>query len=282
MDGDSLYFIEVWLPEPYFDTHPRKHWLYVLCSVSWSDSLGPHGLEPTRLLHGIFQAGIWSELPLPTPDILLIQELNPCLSSLLHWQAGSWPLAPPACWSDLNPIRCILSTHLKERKKKCNYYEVKWFIFTPNQLQQVPPLMESRSYVPLQSLKTNGKKKNTFLCAYSWLVWLTWCSSFFFFFGCSSLSLSHKKELNPCQIPKVLLQQILQYPPYDVARENVRICLSEVRQKNYTVVLRWRSIHNQSISFCVSANFNWTTQNLLFLYRNSRVIHESPGWEYLI
>ena len=70
---------------------------------------------------------------------------------------------------------------------------------------------------------------------------------------------------------------VLQYPPYDVARENVRICLSEVRQKNYTVVLRWRSIHNQYISFCVSANFNWTTQNLLFLYRNSRVIHESPG-----
>lgn len=85
-DGGSLYFIEVWLPEPYFDTHPRKHWLYVLCSVSWSDSLGPHGLESTRLLHGIFQAGIWSELPLPTPDILLIQELNPCLS---HWQADS-------------------------------------------------------------------------------------------------------------------------------------------------------------------------------------------------
>lgn len=111
-----------------------------------------------------------------------------------------------------------------------------------------------------------------FMVSLAYLVQL-----FFFFFGCSSLSLSHKKELNPCQIPKVLLQQILQYPPYDVARENVRICLSEVRQKNYTVVLRWRSIHNQSISFCVSANFNWTTQNLLFLYRNSRVIHESPG-----
>ena len=153
--------------------------------------------------------------------------------------------------------------------------------FTPNQLWQVPPLKESRSYVPFQSLKTNGKKKNTFLCAYSRLVWLTWCS-FLCCCCCSSLSFSHKKELNPCQIPKVFLQQILQYPPYDVARENVRICLSEVRQKNYTVVLRWRSIHNQYISFCVSANFNWTTQNLLFLYRNSRVIHESPGWEYLI
>ena len=195
------------------------------CAVSWPDSLGPHELEPTtRLLQGIFQARIWSGLPLPTPVILLIQELNPGLSSLLHWQADSWPLAPPVYRSDLNLIRCIVSTHLKERGRKsatikrlsgsfshqtsCDKYHL-WWKADPN--------------VPLQSLKTNGKKKNTFLCAYSWLVWLTWCSW---------LSLSPKKELKPCQIPKVLLQQILQDPPCYVARENVRICPSEVRQKN--------------------------------------------------
>ena len=67
-----------------------------VCSVML-DSLQPHGLKPTRLLcpcnssnkntgvvcHALLQ-GIF-----PT------QESNLHLFCLLHWQAGSLPLAPP-------------------------------------------------------------------------------------------------------------------------------------------------------------------------------------------
>ena len=38
----------------------------------------------------------WSVLPcLPPGDLVLTQGLNPFLLRLLHWQAGSLPLAPP-------------------------------------------------------------------------------------------------------------------------------------------------------------------------------------------
>ena len=38
----------------------------------------------------------WSVLPcLPPGDLFLTQGLNPFLLRLLHWQAGSLPLAPP-------------------------------------------------------------------------------------------------------------------------------------------------------------------------------------------
>ena len=37
----------------------------------------------------------WSGLSCPPPRIFLTQGLNPCLLCLLHWQAGSLPLAPP-------------------------------------------------------------------------------------------------------------------------------------------------------------------------------------------
>ena len=48
------------------------------------------------LVHGIFQARIleWIAIFL-LQGTFLIQELNPCLLHLLHWQAGSLPLAPP-------------------------------------------------------------------------------------------------------------------------------------------------------------------------------------------
>ena len=62
-----------------------------------SDSLGPHGLKPTRLL-----------CPWDCPDkntgvgshsllqrIFQTQGLNLSLLCLLHWQLGSFPLAPP-------------------------------------------------------------------------------------------------------------------------------------------------------------------------------------------
>ena len=127
----------------------------------------------------------------------------------------------------------------------CDEYHL-WWIVDPN--------------VPLQPLKMNGKKENIFLCAYSWLVWLTWCSC---------LSLPHRKELNPCQIPGVLLQEMLQDHPCGVARESVRICPSEMRQKKINVILRWRSIYILPISFCISASFNWThyTESLVFLQK---------------
>ena len=37
----------------------------------------------------------WSGLPFPPPGDLRTQGMNQCLLHLLHWQAGSLPLAPP-------------------------------------------------------------------------------------------------------------------------------------------------------------------------------------------
>ena len=37
----------------------------------------------------------WSGLPCPPPGIFLTQGSNPHLLRLLHWLAGSLPLAPP-------------------------------------------------------------------------------------------------------------------------------------------------------------------------------------------
>ena len=62
-----------------------------------SNSLQPHGLQPTRLLcpwdspgkntgvgcHALLQG------------VFLTQGLNPRILHLLHWQAGSLPLVPP-------------------------------------------------------------------------------------------------------------------------------------------------------------------------------------------
>ena len=47
---------------------------------------------PDFSVHGILQARMveW----VPSPGIFLTQELNLCLLHLLHWQAGSLPLAP--------------------------------------------------------------------------------------------------------------------------------------------------------------------------------------------
>ena len=44
---------------------------------------------------GFSRQEYWSGLPCPPPGIFLMQGLNPCLLRLLHWQAGSLPLAPP-------------------------------------------------------------------------------------------------------------------------------------------------------------------------------------------
>ena len=50
---------------------------------------------PGASFHGILQARYCSESPCPPPGIFQTQGLNPNILCLLHWQAGSLPLAPP-------------------------------------------------------------------------------------------------------------------------------------------------------------------------------------------
>ena len=92
------------------------------------DSLRPYGLEPARhlcpwdslgkntgvgcctLLQGIFPAQGW----------------NPCLLSLMHWQAGSLPLSPPVkpcLYIYLLPNQHSLLSDFKTSRKRC------WFLF---------------------------------------------------------------------------------------------------------------------------------------------------------
>ena len=80
-------------------------------------------------------------------------------------------------------------------------------------------------------------------------------------------SLSHKKELKSCQTLGVFLQEMLQDHSCDVAREGVRFCTREVRQKKINVTLTRGNIYNLSTSFCISVFFNWThyTESLVFL-----------------
>ena len=49
----------------------------------------------TPLSVGILRARILQWVAMPSSRIFLTQELNLCLLGLLHWQAGSSPLAPP-------------------------------------------------------------------------------------------------------------------------------------------------------------------------------------------
>ena len=61
-----------------------------------SSSLQRYGLFcqpplPMRFSRQVY----WSELPCSFQGTFLTQWLNPCLLRLLHWQAGSLPLAPP-------------------------------------------------------------------------------------------------------------------------------------------------------------------------------------------
>ena len=44
---------------------------------------------------GFSRQGYWSGLPFPSPGIFPTQGLNLPLLCLLHWQAGSLPLAQP-------------------------------------------------------------------------------------------------------------------------------------------------------------------------------------------
>ena len=68
----------------------------VLSLFSVSDSVRPHGLQPTRLLcpWGFSKQEYWSGLPCSPSANLPDPEIKPHLLHLLHWQVGSLPLAP--------------------------------------------------------------------------------------------------------------------------------------------------------------------------------------------
>ena len=50
---------------------------------------------PGFSVHGILQAGILQSVARPPPGDLPDPGIDPCLLCLVHWQAGSLPLALP-------------------------------------------------------------------------------------------------------------------------------------------------------------------------------------------
>ena len=103
-----VFFFSVWPVRPLiieFSPHPNLGWLHLKILV-WiiftcvrhsivSNSLWPHGLQPTRLLcpwdYPGKNTGVGSHLILR--GMFLIQGSNPELLWLLHWQADSLPLS---------------------------------------------------------------------------------------------------------------------------------------------------------------------------------------------
>ena len=87
-----------------------------LVASAVSDSLQPHGLWPVRLLCPWDSSGKNTGVGCHAllQGIFLIQGMNPCLLRLLHWQAGSLPLAPP-----VKPNTTI-STHRHVNHKDSN------------------------------------------------------------------------------------------------------------------------------------------------------------------
>ena len=53
---------------------------------------------------GFSRQEYWSGLPCPPPGVFPTQGSNPCLLHLLHWQAGSLPLAPGRPWATVHQI----------------------------------------------------------------------------------------------------------------------------------------------------------------------------------
>ena len=76
---------------------------------------------PGVSVHGIFQARILEQLPLPPPEIFQTQGSNPCLLHLLHWQADSLPLVlpgkPPGHHECISNITFIPRPKKKKRKR---------------------------------------------------------------------------------------------------------------------------------------------------------------------
>lgn len=157
----------------------------------------------------------------------------------------------------------MLSAQLKEkvREKMCLLCdEVAHFDTTPDKWW-VPTAPDGL----FQPLKTNDNKESVFLCVYLW--------QFVHLGTVVSKSFIQRRAKPMPDTWSVALRNAADYP-YDAARESVRIYTSEVRQEKVIrhVILRWRSIYNPSISFCVSASFNWThyTESLAFLQKFQR------------
>ena len=114
--------------------------VYALCTCSvMSDSMPPHGLQPTRLLcpwHSPGKnTGVGCHAPLQ--GIFPIQGLNLHLLRLLHWQAGSLPLAP----SGTRMVRikklttpCV-SEDAEQVELSCSAHgNIKWYGHLENQI----------------------------------------------------------------------------------------------------------------------------------------------------
>ena len=66
-----------------------SHFSHVQLSVTrWTIAL------QAPLTMGFSRQGYWNGFPCPPQEVFPTQGLNPCLVCLLHWQAGSLPLAP--------------------------------------------------------------------------------------------------------------------------------------------------------------------------------------------
>ena len=64
--------------------------------------------QQAPLSMGFFRQEYWSGLPCPPPGIFSTKGSNPCLLSLLNWQAGSLPLVLPG--KSHNSCRVIVNT----------------------------------------------------------------------------------------------------------------------------------------------------------------------------
>ena len=104
-----------------------------------SDSLRPAGLQPAGLLCPWDSPGknIGVGCHALLQEIFPTQGLNLCLSCLLHWQAGSLPLAPPG--EPFVPISSWAAgtETIKCRSEGCSLYEAS----TKRQPEAKPPLV---------------------------------------------------------------------------------------------------------------------------------------------
>ena len=68
-----------------------------LCATLWTVACQ----DPLSI--GFSRQEYWSGLVCPSPEVFPTHGLNPSLICLLHWQAGSLPLAPPGASPRLYP-----------------------------------------------------------------------------------------------------------------------------------------------------------------------------------
>ena len=86
----------------------------------------------------------WSVLPcLPPGDLFLTQGLNPFLLRLLHWQAGSLPLAPPG-----KPTSTSISTNFL-----CQFCSLSWIVLYNCQINVVWTTHRKLAYYELMALE---------------------------------------------------------------------------------------------------------------------------------